>query len=79
MLREAAYGVLALAGLIYSLDWLLSLLDDPKEPPRVNSKIPLIGHLIGMARNGNSYFSQTRYIFLGACSSDCRFLLQSGS
>jgi hypothetical protein len=28
---------------------------DPREPPVVSSSIPLIGHLLGMIKNGTNY------------------------
>lgn len=70
MLREVAYSLLGLVVLAYGLEWALSLFDDPREPPRVHAKVPLIGHLIGMIQYGVSYYGKTRYttsriIYLG--------------
>ncbi|KAH7123176.1 cytochrome P450 [Dactylonectria macrodidyma] len=59
MLREIAYALLGVVVLAYALEWSLSLFDDPREPPRIVSCVPLIGHLLGMVRYGVSYFNTT--------------------
>ncbi|KAH6893370.1 cytochrome P450 [Thelonectria olida] len=59
MLRETAYGLLGIAVLAYALEWSLSLFDDPREPPRLPSKVPLVGHLLGMLQNGVAYYNIT--------------------
>jgi hypothetical protein len=35
---------------------------DPREPPVVHPKIPFIGHIIGMMREGPSYLKNIRYV-----------------
>lgn len=60
MLREIAYGLLGLFSLLFTLDWASSLLDDPREPKRVQTKIPLIGHLIGLLRQRTEYIVAAR-------------------
>jgi hypothetical protein len=47
MLHELVYGLLGLVFLAYLAEYLLSLKDDSREPPRLHSKVPLIGHLLG--------------------------------
>lgn len=60
MLRELAYGVAALILLAYALDFLFSLGDDAREPPRILPKVPLIGHVLGLMRHGPTYYRHTR-------------------
>ncbi|KAJ3483687.1 hypothetical protein NLG97_g7250 [Lecanicillium saksenae] len=59
MLREVVYGVAAVVLLAYSLEFFLSIGDDPREPPVVRPTIPLIGHIIGIMRGGPTYYSET--------------------
>lgn len=47
--------------LLASLNYFFSLKLDPREPPLLPQKIPLIGHLIGFLRNGNSYYLDMRW------------------
>lgn len=35
----------------------------PKEPPLIRQKIPYIGHLIGMLRDGSRYYTKMRHVF----------------
>lgn len=51
-----AIGVLMLVWLF--ADLLFSFRDVPGEPPRVKPGIPLLGHLFGLVRFGNVYFSK---------------------
>lgn len=37
----------------------LMLPHDPKEPPLIPSRIPFIGHVIGLLRHGSGYYSET--------------------
>jgi len=60
MIRELAYGIAGLVLLAYAVDFLFSLGDDPREPPRIRPKVPLIGHLLGIMGSGPVYYSQTR-------------------
>lgn len=59
MLREIAYCLLGLAIAAYSLEYVLAAGDDPKEPARLRSGPPLVGHIIGIYRHGMAYFSKT--------------------
>ena len=43
-------------GAIVVLQHLLKIQKDPREPPCLYSRIPLVGHLIGLMRNGADYF-----------------------
>ena len=52
----AAGGVLGLA------DFCLRAYGDPKEPPYVPARIPLIGHVIGLLTHGTSYYNQIRSV-----------------
>lgn len=60
MLREIAYAVLGLAVLGFTSEWAIGAFDDPREPPRLQSRVPLIGHLIGLLHNGMKYYGITR-------------------
>ncbi len=60
MIRELAYGIAGLVLLAYTVDFLFSLGDDPREPPRIRPKVPLVGHLLGIMGSGPVYYSQTR-------------------
>jgi len=35
---------------------------EPQEPPVVRSRMPLVGHLIGLLKHHNNYFTMLRYI-----------------
>jgi hypothetical protein len=60
MFSAAVYTVIVLALGCYLSDYLLSMRDDPAEPPRAKSPLPLIGHLLGLIKSGTLYFSQIR-------------------
>lgn len=62
MLYELAYTLIGLVGLAYVLDYALGLRYDAREPPRLPSRIPLIGHLLGIVYYGTVYYNQTRYV-----------------
>ncbi|KAF4303583.1 Cytochrome P450 [Botryosphaeria dothidea] len=52
-------GVIALAllaGIIAIFQRIFNAPQDPREPPLVPSRVPLIGHAIGMYRHGKRYF-----------------------
>ncbi|KAH7371921.1 cytochrome P450 [Pyrenochaeta sp. MPI-SDFR-AT-0127] len=51
MLPYITYGFASLI-LAIAVDFLLAIRDDPREPPRLRPKVPLIGHLIGIFRYG---------------------------
>ncbi|KAG8624056.1 hypothetical protein KVT40_009032 [Elsinoe batatas] len=57
MLSEITFGIIGLAIFAYTLQWIISTFDDAREPQRVNSSIPLFGHLLGMLRDGPDYYS----------------------
>ncbi|KAK8015477.1 hypothetical protein PG990_008773 [Apiospora arundinis] len=59
MLYELAYTLIGLVGLAYVLDYALGLRYDAREPPRLPSRIPLIGHLLGIVYYGTVYYNQT--------------------
>ncbi|KAH6686665.1 cytochrome P450 [Plectosphaerella plurivora] len=59
MLREIAYTVLGIIVLGFTSEWAISALDDPREPPRLQSRVPLIGHLMGLLQNGVRYYGVT--------------------
>ena len=61
MIHELVYGFVGLVLLAYAAEYLFSLRDDPQEPPRLQSKVPLIGHVLGLMKSGPSYHSQLRY------------------
>ncbi|KHO00583.1 Cytochrome P450 [Metarhizium album ARSEF 1941] len=73
MIRELLYGVAAAALLAYTADFLFSLRDDPREPPRVRPAIPLVGHVLGIMRRGPTYYTETRFV----CSAHVK-TLQAG-
>ncbi|KAF4943229.1 hypothetical protein FSARC_14980, partial [Fusarium sarcochroum] len=59
MLREILYSLAGLILLAYGSEWVLSLFDDPREPKRLQSKIPLFGHLLGMIQYSSGYHGIT--------------------
>lgn len=61
MIHELGYYLLGLILLAYAAEYLLGLTDNAQEPPRLRSNIPLIGHVLGIIRNGPSYHSRLRY------------------
>ncbi|KAK4172380.1 cytochrome P450 [Triangularia setosa] len=58
--KSILYGIFGVISLAYLAEYLLAWNDDPKEPTRLRSKIPLIGHLIGIITSGPSYHSVIR-------------------
>lgn len=59
MLRELIYSSIGLVLLAYALDYTIGFANDAREPKRVEPKVPLIGHLLGMVKYGGSYFTHT--------------------
>ncbi|KAF5007502.1 hypothetical protein FDECE_6174 [Fusarium decemcellulare] len=59
MLREIGYSLAGLVLLAYAVEWALSLFDDAREPRRLQSKVPLVGHLLGMIQHGAAYYGMT--------------------
>ncbi|KAL4984222.1 cytochrome P450 [Aspergillus falconensis] len=50
---------LLIIGALTALGYILSRRGlDPREPPKVHSEIPLIGHLLGLLRHGMGYFGR---------------------
>ena len=41
--------------------WFLRSKHDPREPPVIAPKIPVIGHVVGLIGQGFSYISHMRY------------------
>lgn len=61
MIHELGYCLLASVLLAYTAEYLLGSTDNVQEPPRLRSNIPLIGHILGIIRDGPSYHSRLRY------------------
>lgn len=61
MLRELTIVLAGILILAYAIDFLFSHLDDPQEPRRVSSHIPIIGHVLGLLRHGFGYYGITRF------------------
>ncbi|KAF4999358.1 hypothetical protein FGRMN_2499 [Fusarium graminum] len=59
MFKEVLYGIAGFVLLAYGSEWILSLFDDPREPKRLQSKIPLFGHLLGMMKYSSGYHGIT--------------------
>ena len=60
MWREILYLILSLVLFCFGLEYFYSFTDDPREPPRLRSKFPLLGHPIGLARNYRHYYTIAR-------------------
>lgn len=54
------YILLALTALAVLVRKALHIPMDPREPPLIRPKIPLIGHIIGMMRYQTAYFEEMR-------------------
>lgn len=52
----------AIAVVFYFLGHFLTLPHDPKEPPLIAPRIPLIGHVIGLLYNGTGYYSKVALV-----------------
>ena len=51
--------ILALALLAFlSFDYLLGPRKYPREPPYIPSKIPLVGHILGLMKEKNHYYTK---------------------
>ncbi|KAH6653320.1 cytochrome P450 [Truncatella angustata] len=59
MLYELIYALVGLLGLAYVVEHALGLRDDAREPRRVSSRIPLIGHVLGIVKYGTVYYNET--------------------
>ena len=53
--------VLLISALWLALHFLCTPIHDPREPPLVTSRIPFIGHILGLLRYGTRYYQMTRY------------------
>lgn len=54
--------LLALAtALFFVLEYFMGIRLDRKEPPLIPSRIPYVGHIIGLIRNGTRYYAKMRY------------------
>ncbi|PLB49117.1 cytochrome P450 [Aspergillus steynii IBT 23096] len=60
MIQAIASVLVGVVLLAYVTEYLLSIRDDPREPIRLRPKVPVIGHILGLIRNGPSYHSQLR-------------------
>ncbi|KAN0121753.1 cytochrome P450 [Hyaloscypha variabilis] len=58
MLTAIVYATIALITVCYLSDWLFCLWDSPRTPPRARSRVPLVGHLIGLMRARTSYYTE---------------------
>lgn len=57
-------GQLLLLGLVAAGGYLVyfkTARHDPREPPLVQPSIPVVGHLIGLGREGTYYVTKLRY------------------
>ncbi|KAH7329711.1 cytochrome P450 [Stachybotrys elegans] len=59
MIRELVYGSVAVVLFAYAVEFGFSIGDDPREPPRVRSTIPLIGHVLGILKGGPTHYTKT--------------------
>ncbi len=57
-LPVSVLSLLVAAGsfLVYILHRYLSIDYDPREPPIIKSRIPYVGHILGIIRYGTKYF-----------------------
>lgn len=56
-------AVLAIAGLAMGIVFLsiaLKVNVDPREPPVVHPRLPFLGHIVGMLREGPMYLKRVR-------------------
>ena len=60
MLQEVSFALAGVIILAYIVEWFFSHSDDPREPRRVSSAIPIFGHVIGFLRYGFDYYHITR-------------------
>lgn len=60
MFQEIIYATVAFILVAYVADFLLSLGDDPREPPRLHSKFPLLGHAFGFITRNRAYLTDAR-------------------
>ncbi|KAH8196588.1 hypothetical protein TruAng_009246 [Truncatella angustata] len=58
MLWAFVYAAGGLVLALYAADFLISFTYDAREPQKIPSRIPLVGHLIGIIGNGTSYYSE---------------------
>ncbi|KAK2022916.1 cytochrome P450 [Colletotrichum zoysiae] len=59
MFRELWYALTGIILLAYAVDYFYNAGDDPKEPTRVRSRVPLIGHVLGLMTQGPTYYRKT--------------------
>lgn len=60
-MMEAVWISLAIIAASYWLfDRFLALKQDPREPPLILPKIPLVGHLISLVMRKNDYYVELR-------------------
>ena len=62
---------IVLGGICYGLLRLyltyIRVIHDEAEPPLVKQPFPIIGHLLGMLRDGSNYYTQVRWELLHQC------------
>ena len=66
MFYKIIYIFVGLILLAYVGEYVFAFRDDPREPTRLRSKVPLIGHVLGLIRHGPSYHSKLRYMIFVA-------------
>jgi hypothetical protein len=49
------YATIGTILLAYAAEYLISLRDDSREPLRLHTKLPLVGHVVGFLKSGPSY------------------------
>ena len=54
--------VAGIASLLYGINYFVAPRHHPDEPPVVSSRIPLIGHIIGLIWHGTGYYQKIRYV-----------------
>lgn len=61
MITALLYALIGLVFFLHVAERIVSLWDDPREPPRVWSRVPFVGHAIGLTRFGPEYFRFVGY------------------
>lgn len=61
MILFVLYSSISVISVAYLIDYIFNIRDDVREPSRLRSRIPLIGHLIGIISSGPSYHSTLKF------------------
>lgn len=60
-MKEALWiSLLLLAASYWYFNRFLAVKQDPKEPPFISPRIPIVGHLIGLVMRKNDYYLDLR-------------------